>query len=114
MTIMPYQVVETVKFRAKIENLEKNFLPRIADFRKGLHITLSNDPFTWGKPIPKKPGQKYGFYFVGSSDKIGKFPSFDVVYRVDDDTVYLIDMRGLRLWTSLSFFVAMLHIWMQL
>lgn len=92
---MSYKIAEAARFKEKIERLEKGS-PRISQFRKGLHATLARDPFSWGTPVTKEPNWKYGFYFVGSSDAIGKFPSFDVAYRVTDDTVYLLDIGAIK------------------
>ncbi len=92
---MSYKIVEETRFKEKIEKLEKG-LPRISQFRKGLHATLARDPFIWGTPVPKEPNWKYGFYFVGTSDSIGRFPSFDIAYRVTDDTVYLLDIGAIK------------------
>jgi hypothetical protein len=90
-----YKIVETARFKEKIEKLEKGWA-RIPQFRNGLHTTLARDPFSWGTPVPKEPNWKYGFYFVGKSDAIGRFPSFDIAYRVTDDTVYLLDIGAIK------------------
>jgi hypothetical protein len=74
------------KERQGFRSSEKVFTPR----------PLARDPFSWGTPVSKEPNWKYGFYFVGSSDAIGKFPSFDVAYRVTDDTVYLLDIGAIK------------------
>lgn len=91
---MPFKVVEQPRFKKKINDLEK-LLPRIFQFKKGLYTTLERNPFVWGTPVPKQPNWKYGVYFVGRSDSIGKFPAFDVAYRVTDDTVYLLDIGAI-------------------
>jgi hypothetical protein len=92
---LKYRVIESPKFEKRINKLEKH-LPRIADFRKGLHITLENDPLHWGIPIPPKKHRKYGAYFIGKSTQIGNFPSFTVTYLVDDDNVYLLDIGAIQ------------------
>ena len=92
---MSYKIVEEKRFIERIGKLEK-MLPRISEFRKGLHNTLARNPFNWGTPVPKESNWKYGFYFVGSSDAIGKFPTFDVAYRVTDDTVHLLDIGAIK------------------
>jgi hypothetical protein len=88
---MAYRVVEEKKFAAQIAQLEKVF-PRIKDFKKELYNILQRNPFLWGRPIPKEPHWKYGVYFEGKSDQVGKFPPFRVLYRVDDDCVHLISI----------------------
>ena len=90
-----FRIVETPRFKEKIEKLEK-MLPRISDFKAGLHTTLQHNPFAWGTPVARNPNWKYGIYFVGKSDTIGKFPSFDVAYRVTDDCVYLLDIGAIK------------------
>lgn len=92
---MSFKIIEEPRFTERINKLEK-ILPRISEFKKGLYVTLERNPFIWGTPVPREPQWKYGIYFVGKSDTIGKFPSFDVVYRVTDDTVYLIDMGAIK------------------
>lgn len=92
---MRFKIVEMPRFTRKISELEK-LMPRIVEFKKGLYLTLERNPFQWGTPLPKEPNWKYGFYFVGKSDAIGKFPAFDVAYRVTDDTVYLLDMSSIK------------------
>ena len=91
---MLYKIVEEPEFSAKIKKLKKIF-PRTDEFLKGLYNILSHVPFVWGTPIPKEPGQKYGAYFVGESLEVGKFPPFKILYRVDDDCVYLISISGI-------------------
>jgi len=90
-----FRIIEEVKFTEKIEKLEK-MLPRTAEFKRGLYITLQHIPFGWGTPVAKKPNWKYGIYFVGKSDTIGKYPAFNILYRVTDDCVYLIDMSAIK------------------
>lgn len=92
---MAYKIVEEPKFTRQIAKLEK-LLPRISQFREGLHFTLERNPFSWGIPVPRQSQWIYGAYFIGRSDSIGKFPSFDVVYRITDDTVYLLHITAIK------------------
>lgn len=90
-----FKIIESERFNEKIKRLE-NELPRILEFRKGLHFILERNPFNWGTPIPKEPNWKYGLYFVGKSDSVGRFPSFEVAYRITDDTVFILDMGVIK------------------
>lgn len=56
---MAYKIIEEPKFKRQIAKLE-NLLPRISQFRDGLHFTLGHNPFGWGIPVPRQPQWIYG------------------------------------------------------
>ena len=60
-------------------------------------MKANNDPFRTGTPIPPLTDNwEYGAYFVIKSRRFGKFPSFLIYYRVDDDCVYIYDMDAIK------------------